>query len=71
MSEVIFSELGKVTSDKFVIGGTTAKDSNDRIIYDKDNGDLYYDADGNGSTVAVKFASVTDDTDISYTQFIV
>jgi Ca2+-binding RTX toxin-like protein len=35
-----------------------AHDSNDRFIYDKDGGQLYYDADGTGAGAAVKIAQL-------------
>ncbi|PID65553.1 MAG: hypothetical protein CR975_06740 [Gammaproteobacteria bacterium] len=70
LSEVIFTEIDAVTADNFVVG-TTATDADDRIIYDRTNGDLYYDADGNGAGTAIKFVSIADDTDISHTQFII
>lgn len=38
--------------------GTAAKDANDRIIYDRKTGSLYYDADGKGGAAKVKFAVV-------------
>ncbi|BBC70957.1 conserved hypothetical protein [Altererythrobacter sp. B11] len=36
--------------------GPTAVDADDRIIYDRASGNLYYDPDGNGAAEAVQFA---------------
>ncbi|MGF9764663.1 hypothetical protein AAII07_57255 [Microvirga sp. 0TCS3.31] len=36
-----------------------ARDSTDRIIYDRDDGVLYYDADGTGATEQVAFAKLS------------
>lgn len=36
-----------------------AHDKDDRIIYDKDSGVLYYDADGTGSSKAMAFTTIT------------
>jgi serralysin len=38
--------------------GSAADDPRDRIIYDKDTGALFYDADGSGAQAAVKFAQI-------------
>jgi cysteinyl-tRNA synthetase len=38
--------------------GSKAHDKDDRVIYDKSSGKLFYDADGNGKGAAVQFASV-------------
>ena len=38
--------------------GTTATDSADRILFDRDTGSLYYDADGTGAEAAVRFATL-------------
>jgi Ca2+-binding RTX toxin-like protein len=35
-----------------------AHDKDDRIIYDKDSGVLYYDADGSGKGAAVVFVTI-------------
>jgi Ca2+-binding RTX toxin-like protein len=53
----IFTKLKSGTLDKaFFTIGTKAKDGNDRIIYDDDNGVLRYDADGTGGARAKIFA---------------
>ena len=40
--------VGRLSSAKFVLG-TKAKEADDRLIYDRSTGKLYYDADGSGS----------------------
>ena len=51
---------GALTSAAFVSGAgrTAAADTSDRIIYNMTTGDLYYDADGIGSTAAIKIALI-------------
>ena len=68
----IFSglDLGALSASAFV-SGTSAQDSNDRIIYDAATGSIYYDADGNGAGAAIKFASVTPLTPIDETAFVI
>ncbi len=41
-------------------GATKAHDGNDRIVYDKSSGKLYYDDDGKGGHNAVHFATLTN-----------
>ena len=36
-----------------------ALDANDFLLYDTNDGSLYYDADGNGSGARVEFVSLT------------
>lgn len=58
LDHLMFRSLGKVgdlSSSAFHVG-TKAADANDRIIYNKSTGALYYDADGTGDVVAIKFA---------------
>ncbi len=50
--------------------GAAAADADDRIIYDSATGKIYYDADGNGSEVAVLFAQVTAGTALTNADFI-
>jgi Ca2+-binding RTX toxin-like protein len=49
----------------------TAVDADDYIVYDSDSGALYYDADGNGAGVAVKFAVLTGHPAITAADFYV
>ncbi len=60
----IFTKLGKgslkgvkLKSDMFV-KGKAAQDQEDRIVYDKSTGALYYDRDGTGSAAQVKIATL-------------
>ena len=41
------------------LAGAAAHDADDRIIYDQTNGNLYYDADGNGAGAAILFANLS------------
>lgn len=73
----IFTKLGKGASkgvklkkDMFV-KNTTAQDRDDRIIYDKKTGDLYYDRDGTGSKAQVKIATFTNKATLKYSDFFV
>jgi Ca2+-binding RTX toxin-like protein len=54
-------------------GRTTSADTLDRIIYDTTTGDLYYDADGTGSTSAIKIALIgtSTQTALDHTDFLV
>ena len=53
-----FTQLGALSADAFyaAAGAKTAHDASDRLIYDKSNGTLYYDADGMGGVAAVEVA---------------
>ena len=46
-----------------------ATDANDRVIYDTDSGELYYDADGNGAGAAVQFAHLNRNPKITFDDF--
>jgi Ca2+-binding RTX toxin-like protein len=73
----IFTKLGKGSaagvkfkSDMFTTG-TKAKDREDRIVYDKKTGALYYDQDGTGSKAQVKIATLTNKATLKYDDFFV
>ena len=51
--------------------GKKAHDADDRIIYDKATGSLYYDADGTGSAAKIKFATLANKATITYQDFFV
>ena len=58
----IFAKAGKAGDLKksAFYEGKKAHDKDDRIIYDKKTGALYYDPDGTGKTAQVKFATLTN-----------
>jgi len=78
LDNAVFTKLGKGTptapvrfkSDMFV-EGTRAKDREDRIVYDKKTGNLYYDADGTGRSAQVKIATLTNKEKLYYHDFFV
>jgi Ca2+-binding RTX toxin-like protein len=59
---------GALASGAF-FAGTAAHDADDRIIYDQATGQLYFDADGNGSGAAVLFATFSPGTNLSAGDF--
>ncbi|MFD1329283.1 calcium-binding protein [Mycoplana ramosa] len=62
LENAVFTKLvgaGALTADQFVANDTgTAADKSDRIIYEKDAGNLFYDPDGSGSGGRVLFATL-------------
>ena len=61
---------GKLKSDAFHLGKKAA-DAEDRVIYDKGTGSLYYDADGTGKTAAIKIAILQNHATLKLTDFLV
>jgi Ca2+-binding RTX toxin-like protein len=62
--------LGALSADAFV-SGPAALDGNDRIIYDRTTGALYFDADGSNAGAAVQFATVHNAPLLSASDFMV
>jgi serralysin len=62
LDNAVFTKVGSngtLKSSAFWTNNTgKAHDKDDRIIYDKDSGVLYYDADGSGKGAAVAFATI-------------
>ncbi len=48
-----------------------AHDASDRIIYDKDDGKLFYDADGNGSGKAIQIATLSATRPLTASDFLI
>ena len=48
-----------ISSNQFVIGNG-ARDSNDRFIYNSNNGDLFFDHDGNGPSNQILIATLNN-----------
>ena len=76
LENAIFTKLtatGLLNSANYKANSTgSATDTNDFILYNTTNGNLSYDADGNGAGVAVTFAILANKpTDLSYLDFVV
>ncbi len=64
------TKLGQLTAGKFWANTTgAAHDADDRVIYQKTTGKLFYDADGTGAGAGVHFASVTANLALSNADF--
>ncbi|ANY80768.1 hypothetical protein BB934_23150 [Microvirga ossetica] len=51
--------------------GSKAHDADDRIIYDKSAGVLYYDPDGTGAKAAIQFAKLSKNLALTYKDFLI
>jgi Ca2+-binding RTX toxin-like protein len=52
-------------------GATQGNDANDRIVYNTNNGKVYFDADGSGSEASVLFAVLTGVPNINAADFLI
>ena len=52
-------------------GRTAADDALDRLVYNTDNGNLYYDSDGVGGAAAVQIATLTGIPTLSHDDFLI
>lgn len=63
---------GRLSSAMFVANTTgDATTATQRIIYDKDDGKLYYDADGNGAGAKILFAELATNLKLTAADFII
>lgn len=62
----LFPMLGAKVTKSELRFGTSAKDSNDFLIYDKNTGALYIDPDANGSAPKYLIATLTNKASIDY-----
>ena len=62
-----FGKLGPIASGAFNTG-SVATEADDRIIFNKATGDLFYDADGSGRGAAVQFATIVGLTGVLSSQ---
>ncbi|HTO31080.1 MAG TPA: calcium-binding protein [Pararhizobium sp.] len=75
LDNAVFTALattGMLSATAFAINLTgLAGDASDRIIFEKDTGKLFYDADGTGSAVGIQFALVTKNLVLTEADFII
>nr|WP_244489932.1 calcium-binding protein [Rhizobium sp. Leaf391] len=74
LDDAFFSAItgtGTMLSGYFKNLDAAAIDANDRILYEKSTGDLFYDADGSGSGARIKFAEVSINTNLTYQDFFI
>jgi Ca2+-binding RTX toxin-like protein len=74
----IFTKLGSGTASKpkkfkadMFTTGTRAQDKEDRIVYDKKSGKLYYDQDGAGGKAQVQIATLSKNLKMTAADFFV
>jgi serralysin len=72
LASTAFSGLaaGALPGTAFVVGKSAA-DADDRIVYDKATGSLYFDPDGAGGTVALLFATLDKGPALTAADFVV
>jgi serralysin len=78
LDNAVFTKLGtgsaarpkKFSSDMFV-KSNKAQDAEDRVIYDRKTGALYYDQDGTGSKAQVKIATLNKNLALTHNDFFV
>ncbi|EDX71409.1 type I secretion target GGXGXDXXX repeat protein domain protein [Coleofasciculus chthonoplastes PCC 7420] len=61
---------GTLDSSKFTLG-SRARDSNDRFIYNKSTGDLFFDTDGTGRSAQVQIAKLSSGLNLSASDIVV
>jgi Ca2+-binding RTX toxin-like protein len=74
LDNAIFTKLGAngVLNINFFRTGSTALDANDYLLYNKVNGALYYDSNGNGAGGGIQIATLTNKPPIlAFNDFVV
>jgi Ca2+-binding RTX toxin-like protein len=75
LDNAIFTKLsgsGTLSTAQFWASASgKAHDASDRIIYDKDDGKLYYDSDGSGKAAGVLFATLSDGLKLTHGDFLI
>ncbi len=61
---------GQLEADQFTLGGT-ARDANDRFIYNAKTGDLFFDVDGVGGLEQVQFAQLSGSPSLTSSEIFV
>ncbi len=64
LDDARFTALGPAITGRELRFGTTARDANDHLIYDRDTGRLWYDPDGEGGAAKQLFARLTGAPDL-------
>lgn len=73
LARAAFTKVGKagaLKKDAFWTG-SKAHDRDDRVVYDKAKGILYYDPDGTGAASQVKFATISKNLKMSHKDFFI
>ncbi|KQV33652.1 MULTISPECIES: calcium-binding protein [unclassified Rhizobium] len=73
LDDAIFTKLGKtgaMNANFFKLSSQT-QDADDYIIYNKTTGDLFYDADGKGAGVGIRFATLSNAAQLTAADFFV
>jgi serralysin len=72
LDDAVFAGLarGRLTDAAF-FRGAAAHDGNDRIIYDRATGAVYYDPDGDGAAAQIQFARMTPRVGLKHDDFFV
>jgi Ca2+-binding RTX toxin-like protein len=72
LDDAVFTGLARGRlADAAFFRGAAAHDSNDRIIYDRATGAVYFDPDGDGAAAQVQFARMTPRVGLKHDDFFV
>ncbi|MGO4707428.1 hypothetical protein AB4072_16820 [Microvirga sp. 2MCAF38] len=73
LAKSIFKTLTKtgVLKKEWLSIGSSAHDGDDRIIYNKKTGALYYDSDGTGGSAQVQIATLSKNLKLTFKDFFV